>query len=107
MNFTALDYSFLAIVLMVLLGITVYSRRYVRGVTDFLAADRLAGRYLLTVAGGFYGTVGLVANWEMIYATGLPPQWWGMMNLRIVSGPDRIYRVPVPADTGVDAGAVL
>ena len=68
---------------MVLLGITVYSRRYVRGVTDFLAADRLAGRYLLTVAGGFYGTVGLVANWEMIYATGLPPQWWGMMNLPI------------------------
>lgn len=83
MNFTALDYSFLAIFLMVLLGITVYSRRYVRGVTDFLAADRLAGRYLLTVAGGFYGTVGLVANWEMIYATGLPPQWWGMMNLPI------------------------
>ena len=69
--------------LLVLLGITIYSKRYVRGVTDFLAADRLAGRYLLTVAGGFYGTVGLVATWEMIYATGLPPQWWGMMNLPI------------------------
>lgn len=26
---------------------------------------------------------------------------------RIVSGPDRIYRVPVPADTGVDAGTIL
>ena len=68
---------------MVLPGTTVYSRRCGRGVTDFLAADRLAGRYLPTVAGGFYGTVGLVANREMIYATGLPPQWWGMMNLPI------------------------
>ncbi|MDR0932479.1 MAG: hypothetical protein LBM70_05590 [Victivallales bacterium] len=54
-----------------------------RGVADFLAADRLAGRYLLTVAGGFYGAVSLVALWEMIYNTGLPAQYWGMMNLPI------------------------
>ncbi len=66
-----------------LLAITLYSKRYMRGVSDFLAADRMAGRYLLTVSGGFYGAVTLIAVWEMVYHAGLPPQWWGMMNLPI------------------------
>lgn len=69
--------------LQVLPGITIYSKRYVRSVTNFLAADRQVERYLLTVASDFYGTVGQIATWEMIYATGLPPQRWGMMNLPI------------------------
>lgn len=72
-----------AIMVGILLAVTIYSKRYMRGVADFLAADRMAGRYLLTVAGGFYGTVTLMALWEMTYHSGLPPQWWGMMNLPI------------------------
>lgn len=78
-----LDWTIIGLMVFALLAATIYSKRYMRGVADFLAADRMAGRYLLTVAGGFYGAVSLVAIWEMIYASGLPPQWWQMMNLPI------------------------
>lgn len=83
MSIISIEWGIIIAMVLLLLSVTVYSKRYMRGVTDFLAADRLAGRYLLTVAGGFYGAVSLVALWEMVYNTGLPSQWWGMMNLPI------------------------
>lgn len=83
MEESGIIWGIMGIIILLLLCITIYSRRYMRGVSDFLAADRMAGRYLLTVAGGFYGAVSLVALWEMVYNTGLPPQWWGMMNLPV------------------------
>lgn len=83
MNESVVIWSTNAVIVLLLLCITIYCRRYMRGISDFLAADRMAGRYLLTVAGGFYGAISLVALWEMVYNTGLPPQWWGMMNLPV------------------------
>ena len=43
------DYAIIIIPLLFVMGIGYYSRRYIRGVVDFLSAGRLCGRYLLTV----------------------------------------------------------
>ncbi len=79
MNLHWIDWSIIVLVLGALIGLTVFSKRYNRSVSDFLAANRLAGRYLLTVSSGFGGAISLVASWEMTYSNGLPAQWWGMM----------------------------
>ena len=56
-------------------------RRYVRGVADFLAAGRAAGRYLICNAKGeaAFGAVSAVAIFEMIYKAGFAVNWWGMI----------------------------
>jgi len=62
--------------------VSLSTRRYMKGVADFLSANRAAGRYLLTIAGAMGGTatVSIAAQWEMVYSAGLPPIWWGFMN---------------------------
>jgi SSS family solute:Na+ symporter len=52
-------------------------------VADFLAANRLAGRYLLTVSSGFGGAISIIAMWEMVYDAGLPTQWWALMSIPV------------------------
>ncbi len=81
MNLHWIDWSIIAVVLALLVGITLFAKRYNRSVSDFLAANRLAGRYLLTVSAGFGGAISLVATWEMTYWNGLPAQWWTMMSI--------------------------
>lgn len=76
---TLLDWSIVGLMVIMVIVIAIYARKYMNTVADFLVADRLAGRYLLTVSGGFYGAISLVAIWEMTYATGLPPTWWANM----------------------------
>ena len=50
-----------------------------RGVADFLAANRCAGRYLLTIAGamGGIGVVSIVAGYEVMSSAGTAASWWG------------------------------
>ena len=78
-----IDWSIIVVLLMSLIGITIYTKRYVRGVADFLAANRLAGRYLLTVSTGMGGAISIIATWEMVYDAGLPTQWWTMMAIPV------------------------
>ena len=63
MNIHWLDLTIVALMLAGIIGMTCYAQRFCRTVPDFLAANRLAGRYLLTV-----------------YTTGLPSQWWGKIS---------------------------
>jgi Na+/proline symporter len=46
---TLLSWCIVLIPLTLVLGLAVYARKYVRGVVDFLAAGRVAGRYVLCV----------------------------------------------------------
>ena len=57
------------------------TRRYNRSVTDFLAGNRCAGRYLLTLSEGLtaLGLAGTVANFEKFYEAGFAASWWGTM----------------------------
>jgi len=81
MNLTALDWAIVAALLSLLVGVAAATRRYTRSVTDFLSADRCAGRYLLTLSEGLtaLGLVGTVANFEKFYKAGFAASWWGLM----------------------------
>ena len=44
-----IDWCIMIIPLIIILGAAIYSGKYVRGVVDFLAAGRVAGRYVISV----------------------------------------------------------
>lgn len=79
MNLHWIDWVIVGLLIVCLVLLTETTKKYVRGVADFLAANRMAGRYLLTVSQGLGGAISIVAVWEMFYAAGFPTQWWGMM----------------------------
>ena len=81
MNMTLIDWWIVGVFLAVLLGLSIYARRYTRGVADFLAANRCAGRYLLTMGGGIavFGAMSIVANFEKFFHAGFAASWWQWM----------------------------
>jgi SSS family solute:Na+ symporter len=82
MNLHWIDWTIVVLLLGALLSVTLYTKRYTKSIADFLAANRLAGRYLLTVSYGLVGgAISIIAVWEMVYKNGLPTQWWAMMNI--------------------------
>lgn len=83
MNLHWIDWTIVGGLLAALLALAVYVKRYMRSVADFLAANRLAGRYIVSVSNGFGGAISMVALWEMTYANGLPAQW-GMLLMSMV-----------------------
>lgn len=74
-----LDWIILAIPFMIVLGVTLYSRRFVKGVADFLAAGRVAGRYVVCVAGAeaSMGLITVIAIFEQYYKVGFAVGHWG------------------------------
>ena len=79
MMMTWIDWLVVALPLAVVIVIAMKTQRYMRGVSDFLAAGRSAGRYLvcnaLAEAGG--GAVGVVATFELLYKSGYSMGFWG------------------------------
>ncbi|MDD4318673.1 MAG: hypothetical protein PHV75_09175, partial [Victivallaceae bacterium] len=67
-----LDYVLVFIPLLVVLWIGIKTQRYLTGVSDFLTAGRVAGRYVISVASGEagLGLISLVALFEMYYTCG-------------------------------------
>jgi solute:Na+ symporter, SSS family len=55
------------------------TKKYVKGISGFLAADRCAGRYLLTLADGMasVGAIGFIALFQQNYEAGFGGNWWG------------------------------
>ncbi|MBE6372516.1 MAG: sodium:panthothenate symporter, partial [Lentisphaerae bacterium] len=76
---TWLDWCIVVMPLLIVLFIGLKSQKYVKSVADFLAAGRVAGRYVICVASGEanMGLVSLVAMWEMNYAVGYGIGFWG------------------------------
>ncbi|HBG25812.1 MAG: hypothetical protein A2X47_00035 [Lentisphaerae bacterium GWF2_38_69] len=73
-----------AIVFSLLLTVTVFAfitKKHTKSVSDFLAANRTAGRYLLSVASGIasVGAISIVAGFEMYYKAGFSATWWQLM----------------------------
>lgn len=64
-----------------LTAMATYVTRYMKSVSDFLAANRSAGRYLLTLSDGIagMGAITIVANFEKFYQAGFGPVWWVVM----------------------------
>jgi solute:Na+ symporter, SSS family len=76
-----LDWSIVFGFLIILSLIQIYISRYTKSATDFLAAGRFAGRYLLTIAEGAagLGAIAVIASFEMHYVAGFSPLWWSWM----------------------------
>ena len=60
-----------------------YTRRYIRDAVDFLAAGRVGGRYVLSVAGmeSALGLMALIGMVEMKYRSGLSLEFWNVFLL--------------------------
>ncbi|MCU0793300.1 MAG: sodium:solute symporter, partial [Opitutaceae bacterium] len=81
MHLTFLDWAIVASLILGLIVVTVWIRSYTRSVSDFLAANRCAGRYMLTLSEGMaaFGVASILANFEKFYQAGFAGYWWGMM----------------------------
>jgi len=80
MNLTALDWSIVFAVLILMVISVMLSRRQMKSVADFLVAGRSGGRYVLSVASGVagLGAITIVAYMEMNLIAGFSMAWWGM-----------------------------
>lgn len=81
MKLSLLDWSIVVGFVAFLIGMAYAAQRYTRSVSGFLAADRSAGRYLLTLADGMagLGAIAVIANFEKFYQAGFAASWWGLM----------------------------
>lgn len=76
---TWIDWCITIIPMAALIWMAFYSRRYARGVVDYLAAGRIAGRYVISVGDLTAGlsVITLVAGCEQNYQTGFAVGFWG------------------------------
>jgi len=76
-----IDWLIVVIPVAFVLGMGFYSRRYIRGVADFLAAGRVCGRYVISVGdiAGALSIIGLVAYVEVHYKTGFALGFWQLL----------------------------
>ena len=84
---TALDWVIVVAVLAVTIVGVLIARGYMRSVADFLAANRTAGRYLLSLSQGLagVGAITIVGLLEMNYVAGFSMVWWGFtMNVVVL-----------------------
>jgi solute:Na+ symporter, SSS family len=73
-----IDWLIVIIPVTFVIGMGLYSRRYIRGVADFLAAGRVCGRYVISVGdiANALSIIGLVAYVEVHYKTGFALAFW-------------------------------
>ena len=80
-----IDWLIVIVPVIFVLGIGLYSRKYIRGVTDFLAAGRVCGRYVISVGdmANALSIITLVAYVEVHYKAGFAIGFWGSLFLPI------------------------
>ena len=73
-----IDWSILALFVIILVAIAIYTRQYTKSVADFLVANRCAGRYLLSMSQGIsaLGAISVIALFQMYYNAGFTATWW-------------------------------
>src|SRR4051812_3846283 len=73
-----LDWIFVALPLLLTIGVGVYTQRYMKSVTGFLSGGRVAWPYLLGLAKGelYFGAVVFIAYFEIIGQSGFTLTWW-------------------------------
>ena len=83
MNISWIDWMIVLIPVAFVWGMGWYSRRYARGVSDFLSAGRLCGRYVISVGDIANGLsiIGLMSFIEIHYKTGFALEFWKQLTL--------------------------
>lgn len=81
MNLSWIDWSIVLGAIVLIRMVSWSGRTLMRGVADFLSANRVAGRYLLTISGemGNFGVITLVAGWQAFTSGGFATYWWPLM----------------------------
>jgi SSS family solute:Na+ symporter len=76
-----IDWIIVGLLLTIVIGAAIYTKRYTESVSDFLAANRCARRYLLCISGGManLGAISIIAMFEVYYSAGFTATWWAMM----------------------------
>jgi Na+/proline symporter len=82
-----IDWIIVVVPLLFVFGIAIYSKKYVHGVVDYLAAGRMAGRYVLTVGDmtAAFGIITLVGMVEMYYHGGFAIGFWQTLSIPIMA----------------------
>ena len=73
-----IDWLIVIVPTFTIVAIGIYSRRYIKGVADFLSAGRVAGRYVISIGdvANALSIIGLVAYVEVHYKTGFALVFW-------------------------------
>lgn len=81
-----IDWSIVGALVLALLVILAVCQRYVKSTADFLAANRCAGRYLLTITSSIagLGAISVIAKFEQYYVSGFALEWWGFITTPIM-----------------------
>lgn len=82
MNLGWIDWLVVLVPVAVIAVVAAKTRRYVRSVADFMAANRCAGRYLVATAQGeaTYGATSVIAQFELFLIAGFTFGWWLQFN---------------------------
>jgi SSS family solute:Na+ symporter len=80
-----IDWIFVALPLLLVAAAGIYAQSHVRSVADFMSANRMAGRYLLCIAGNELqaGAVVFVALFEVFSQSGFVLAWWGTIGVLV------------------------
>lgn len=81
MNMHVIDWSIVVGLVALLTAGALFTRRYAKSVSGFLAADRCGGRYMISVANGVSG-VGLITVmyfFQIHYDNGFTGIWWNFL----------------------------
>lgn len=83
MNLSFIDWVIVCSMLTIITFVAVGAKRYTKSVSDYLAANRSAGRYLLATAEGVaaMGAISFIGIWEMYYEAGFSAEWWTFMTI--------------------------
>ena len=83
MNLSIWDWGIVLLFLAMIFFCVFYFKRYTRSVSDFMVASRLAGPYMLTIAPGIIGGIGMIASVQAHYNNGFSSGWWSTLMMPV------------------------
>ena len=88
MNLSWVDWTIVAVLLCLMIGMALVSRSLMHSVTDFLAAGRTGRRYVISMFQGTaaLGAITIVGALEMNYVAGFNLRWWEMFTAVVLVG---------------------
>lgn len=86
LTLTWVDWAIMGSTIAFITAVAISTKKYTRSVADFLAANRLGGRYLLTVSNEMagVGAISFIMNFELHYTSGFANLWWKLIQYPIV-----------------------
>lgn len=80
-----IDWCITLIPLAIIVSLAIYARKYIRGVVDYIAVGRVAGRYVISVGDmeAALGVISLVALVEVKYLTGYSLAFWELLSIPV------------------------